>query len=127
MAEGIAKLLFAQRLYVQSAGVRHGEPDPFAAAVMEEIGVDLTRHKVQTFEDLEDSFFDVIVTLSPEAHHRALEFTRTSAVDVEYWPTFDATATQGSREQVLDAYRMVRDQLRERIRRRFGWSPTPSG
>ncbi|MFO1184679.1 MAG: protein-tyrosine-phosphatase [Bauldia sp.] len=127
MAAGIAKLLFPQRLYVESAGVRRGEADPFMAEVMEEIGVDLAKHRAHTFEDLEDSFFDVIVSLSPEAHHRALEFTRTSAVEVEYWPTFDATATQGSREQILDAYRMVRDQLRERIRRRFGWAPPPSG
>ena len=66
-----------------------------------------------------------MVTLSPEAHHRALEFTRTSAVEVEYWPTFDATATEGSREQILDAYRTVRDQLAERIRKRFGWMPPP--
>ena len=63
--------------------------------------------------------FDLIVTLSPEAHHKALELTRTSAVDVEYWPTADPTAIEGSREQRLVVYREVRDQLLRRIRERF--------
>ena len=88
---------------------------------MDELGVDLSRHRPQVFEDLEDTNFDVIVTLSPEAHHRALEFTRTLAVDVVYWPTLDATGIEGSREIVLDAYRDVRDGLRSRIRAAFGW------
>jgi len=83
---------------------------------MEEIGIDITRHKPRTFEDLEDSNFDVIVTLSPEAHHRALEFTRAMAVEVIYWPTPDPTATQGSRETMLNAYRDVRDRLAARIK-----------
>ena len=86
----------------------------FAVAVLDEIGIDIARHKPMTFEELEDwegLNFDLIVTLSPEAHHKALELTRTLAADVEYWPTLDPTAVQGSREQVLDAYRDVRDRL----------------
>ncbi len=120
MAAALAQRLLPPGIYVASAGVRRGEPDPFAVAVMEEIGIDLSRHRPLTFEDLEDSFFDVVVTLAPEAHHRALELTRTEAVEVEYWPTVDATAATGSREQILDAYRDVRDSLSKRIRERFG-------
>jgi protein-tyrosine-phosphatase len=122
----MAAALFAQMLgrtiYVGSAGVRKGELDPFAVAVMAEIGIDISRHKPMTFEELEDLEglnFDLIVTLSPEAHHRALELTHTSAVEVEYWPTVDPTDVEGSREQRLDAYRAVRDQLLKRIRERF--------
>jgi protein-tyrosine-phosphatase len=102
--------------------VRKAEIDPFAVAVMEEIGVDISRHKPMTFEDVDEwegLNFDLIVTLAPEAHHRALELTRTSAVDVEYWPTADPSATEGSRAQRLDAYREVRDQLLGRIQQRF--------
>jgi len=91
--------------------------------VMEEIGLDLTKHKPHTFEELEDwegLNFDLIVTLSPEAHHKALELTRTLASDVEYWPTPDPTGAAGNREQMLDAYRAVRDQLMAKIKQRFG-------
>jgi len=122
----IAAALFAQMfgrsIYVGSAGIRKGELDPFAVAVMDEIGLDISRHKPVTFEELEDLEglnFDLIVTLTPQAHHRALELTRTSAVDVEYWPTPDPSAVEGSRAQRLDAYRELRDQLLARIRERF--------
>jgi protein-tyrosine-phosphatase len=123
MAAGLFKELFGKSVYVGSAGVQSGELDPFAVAAMEEIGIDIGRHKPVSFEQLEDLEglnFDLIVTLSPPAHHKALELTRTVAADVEYWPTVDPTATEGSREQRLDAYRQVRDQLLARIRERFG-------
>ncbi len=123
MAEAIARHYFGREIYFASAGLKRGEADPFAVAAMEEIGVDMTRHKPQTFEDLEDSNFDLIVTLSPEAHHKALEFTRTMAVDVVYWPTPDATATQGSREAILSAYRDVRERLTARIMELLGRAP----
>jgi len=116
MAEALARHYFGREIYFASAGLKRGDPDGFAMAAMEEIGIDITRHKPRTFEDLEDSNFDVIVTLSPEAHHRALEFTRAMAVEVIYWPTPDPTATQGSRETMLDAYRAVRDRLAARIK-----------
>ena len=125
MAAAILRYLFGKRVYVQSAGVRAGETDPFAAAVMDEIGIDMTRHKPRSIEDLEDTSFDLIVTLAPEAHHKALELTRTMAVDVEYWPTMDPSAAAGSREQILQAYRAVRDQLFERIKARFGKGTAP--
>jgi protein-tyrosine-phosphatase len=122
IAAGLFAQIFGRSIYVGSAGVRKGELDPFAVAVMEEIGIDISRHKPITFEELEDwegLNLDLIVTLSPEAHHRALELTRTSAVDVEYWPTADPSAVEGNRAQRLDAYRDVREQLLARIHKRF--------
>ncbi|HXD45317.1 MAG TPA: arsenate reductase ArsC [Pseudolabrys sp.] len=123
MAAGLFRELFGKRLYVASAGVQKGELDPFVVAVMNEIGIDVSRHKPITFEELDELEglnFDLIVTLSPPAHHKALELTRTIAADVEYWPTPDPTAIEGSREQRLDAYRAVRDELLRHIRERFG-------
>ena len=125
MAASILRYLVGKRVYVQSAGVRPGDTDPFAIAVMDEIGIDMTRHQPQSIEDLEDSTFDLIVTLAPEAHHKALEFTRTMAVDVEYWPTLEPSAVAGNREQIMQSYRDVRDQLFERIKARFGLAGTP--
>jgi protein-tyrosine-phosphatase len=122
MAAALLKQMLGGLIYVGSAGVRKGELDPFAGAVMDEVGIDIHRHGPITFEELEDLEglnFDLIITLSPEAHHKALELTRTLAVDVEYWPTADPTAVEGSREQRLDAYRAVRDQLVHKIRERF--------
>jgi len=123
MAAALFRELFGKRIYVASAGVQKGELDPFVVAVMEEIGIDVSRHKPHTFEELDDLEglnFDLIVTLSPPAHHKALELTRTLAADVEYWPTSDPTAVEGSREQKLNAYRAVRDHLMKQIRERFG-------
>jgi protein-tyrosine-phosphatase len=125
MAAAILRHLTGKRIYVQSAGVRPGEPDAFAVAAMDEIGIDISRHKPQSIEDLEDTSFDLIVTLAPEAHHKALELTRAMAVDVEYWPTLDPSAASGSREQILQSYRAVRDQLFERIKARFGLGAAP--
>jgi len=116
IAEALARHFFGRDIYFASAGLKQGEPNGFAIAVMQEIGVDISRHKPHSFEDLADTNFDVIVTLSPEAHHRALEFTRTMSVDVVYWPTPDATAAQGARETILDAYREVRERLAARIK-----------
>jgi len=124
MAAGLFKQMIGRTSYVASAGVNKDELDPFAVAALEEVGIDISRHRPMTFEELEDwegLNFDLIVTLSPEAHHKALELTRTIAADVEYWPTPDPTAIEGTREQRLSAYREVRDQLTERIKARFGW------
>ena len=122
MAAALFRQYFRRSSYVASAGVKKGELDPFAVAAMDEIGIDIGKHKPMTFEELEDwegLNFDLIVTLAPEAHHRALEATRTLAAEVEYWPTPDPTVGEGSREQRLDAYREVRELLSRRIRERF--------
>jgi protein-tyrosine-phosphatase len=126
MAEAIMRHFHGQRIFVASIGVRAGEPDPFVVAVMDEIGIDVSRHRAKSFEELDDDYFDLVVTLSPEAHHHALEMTRTMACEVEFWPTFDPTAVEGSRDARLDAYREVRDTLMQRINARFPMGPVPS-
>ncbi|WP_210497007.1 low molecular weight phosphatase family protein [Microvirga antarctica] len=122
MAEAIARHYFGRSIYVQSAGVHKGETSGFTTAALDEIGIDGSKHKPRTLDELEEwegLNFDLIVSLSPEAHHAALELTRTLAADVEYWPTQDPTLVTGSREQMLDAHRNVRDGLVYRIRMRF--------
>ena len=119
MAAAILKHLAGNRIYVESAGVRPSEPDPFAIAVMEEMGIDMSHHDPVSIADLHDMSFDLIVTLAPEAHHQALELAHRYAIDVEYWPTPDPTLASGSREQILDAYRAVRDRLLAKIKQRF--------
>ncbi|HVY88676.1 MAG TPA: low molecular weight phosphatase family protein [Hyphomonadaceae bacterium] len=128
MAAAILRHLTGRRIYVESAGLRAGSLDAFATAAMQEIGIDISGHTPRTLAELHDTSFDLIVTLSPEAHHQALELTRTMAVDVEYWPTFDASVMVGhaSREQIMEAYRSVRDQLFQRIKERFGLMGGPA-
>ena len=115
MAEALARYHFGRDIFFCSVGVRPGHLDSFAVAAMEEVGIDISKHRPRVFADLEDEAFDAIVSLSPEAHHSALEYTRTMFVEVIYWPTLDPTAVQGSRAQMLDAYRGVRDGLQRRI------------
>lgn len=115
MAEAIASAMLPSGVFVASAGVRKGERDPFVDAVLEEEGLSIPKRQPRTLEDLDDDYFDLVVTLSPEAHHAALELTRSSAVEVEYWPMPDPSGTTGTRNQILDAYRDVRDRIKERI------------
>jgi len=123
MAEGILKHLCGRQLFVDSVGARPGELDPFAVQVMDEIGIDISKHRPKAFEDLEDDSFDVIISLSPEAQHKAVELTRTMACEVLFWRTFDPSIVEGSRETRLDAFRQVRDQLIQRIKAQFATRP----
>jgi len=125
MAEGIAKRLLGGRVYIDSVGVRRRDIDPFVIAVLEEIGISVAKHRPKTFEELEDSSFDLVVSLSPEAQHKAVEMTRVMACEVEFWHTFDPSVIEGSREMRLDAYRAVCDELMRRIAQRFALSPPP--
>jgi protein-tyrosine-phosphatase len=119
MAEGLLKHLLGHRIYVDSVGVRAREIDPFVIEVMDELGIDLSRHRGKNFENLEDTSYDLIVSLSPEAQHKAVELTRTMACEVEFWNTLDPTIFEGNRETRLQAYREVRDTLNKRIEERF--------
>ena len=119
MAEALARAALPKGVYVNSAGVRKGDPDPFVGAVLSEIGLEPPKRQPQTLEELEDDFFDLIVTLAPEAHHQALELARHNAVEVVYWPTPDPTAATGTREQILGAYREVREHLSRLITARI--------
>lgn len=121
IAEILARQALPTTTFVASAGVRAGERDPFVDAVLAEDGLSLEGRQPRTIDDLEDDYFDLIVTLAPEAHHAALELTRSMAVDVEYWPTADPTTATGTREQIMAAYRDVRERLKARIAKRFGF------
>ncbi len=125
MAEAFLKHLHGTRVYVDSAGLRRREIDAFVVAVMNEVGIDLSGFRPKIFEDLHDMSFDLVVALSPAAQHHAVEMTRTMACEVAYWPTFDPTAVEGTREMRLGAYREVRDALRARILERFPPPPKP--
>ena len=119
------KYLHGKQVYVDSVGVRAQDVDGFVIAVMDEIGIDVTKHRSKTFDDLEDDSFDLIISLSPEAQHKAVDMTRTMACDVEFWNTLDPTIVEGSREDRLEAYRSVRDGLMRRIRERFPVTGAP--
>ena len=128
MAEGLMKHLYGSRVYVDSVGVRRGgETDGFIIAVLDEIGVDISRHRPKVFDDLEDHSFDLVITLSPEAQHRAIELTRTMHCEVEFWHTLDPSIIEGNREARLEAYRQVRDQLHRRLIDRFAPPTRPGG
>ena len=120
MAEGILKFLHGDRIYIDSVGVRDREIDGFCITVMDEIGIDMSQHNSKSFDDLEDSYFDLVVPMSPGAQHKAVEMTRAMACEVEYWNTFDPSIIESEdRDTMLEAYRTVRDQLMERIKERF--------
>ena len=128
MAASLMRLIYGDRIFVDSCGLKLGEDiDPFVVAVMDELGADLSGHHVKRFEDLADGSFDIVVSLTPEAQHRAVEMSRGRSVDIEYWPTADPTLAEGSREARLQAYRSVRDDLKTRIFERFGKPSTFGG
>ncbi|NMG41772.1 protein-tyrosine-phosphatase [Chelativorans sp. ZYF759] len=120
IAESLARSLLPSSTFIASAGVRAGERDPFVDAVLEEAGLPARAQQSVALEDMEDAYFDLIVTLAPEAHHAALELTRTMAIDVEYWPTPDPSVATGTRTQIVEAYRDVLMRLKDRIELRFG-------
>ncbi len=113
------RYLHGKRIYVNSVGLRAQPVDPFAVAALDEIGINIADHQPKTFDDLEDDFFDLVISLSPEAQHRAVEMTRTSHCEIEFWPTLDPSIIIGNRETRLDAYRTLRDELQSRLQTRF--------
>jgi protein-tyrosine-phosphatase len=129
MAEGMMKRYYGQRAYVQSAGVHNDlEIDGFSIAVCDELGIELSRHRSRSFDEMQDwgddlSAFDLVVALSPASQRRALELTRYYHLEVEYWPILDPTGLGETREDKLASYRQARDQIRERLLARFG-APT---
>jgi len=126
MAEGLMKKFYGQATYIQSAGVHNDlEIDGFAISVCEELGIELSRHRSRSFEEMQQwgddlSGFDLIVALSPASQRQALEFTRYYHLDVEYWPIMDPTGIGESRADKLVSYRQTRDQIVAQMRERFG-------
>jgi len=124
MAEALMRHFHGKQIWVESVGVHKGEPDPMAIVVMDEIGIDISKHRPRSFEEMEDNFFDLVISLSPEAQHHAVEMTRTMSCEVEFWNTLDPSMFEGSREQRLEIYRQVRDQLERHILKRFPLAPS---
>ena len=126
MAEGIMKKMFGSDTYVQSAGVKgEMEIDGFCIAVCEEIGVELSRHRVRSFDEMEEwgddlSSFDLVVALSPASQRKALDLTRLFHLDVVYWPIMDPTGLGETRDAKLNAYRQTRDQIIQQLRDKWG-------
>ena len=126
MAEGIMKKLYGTGTYVQSVGVINDlEIDGFSIAVCDEIGVELSRHRSRSFDEMERwgddlSSFDLIVALSPASQRRALELTRLFHLTVEYWPILDPTGIGETREMKLVSYRQTRDQIKSKLREKWG-------
>ena len=125
MAASLLRYIHGKRVYVDSVGVRAMPVDPFAVVALDEIGIDISSHQPKAFDELEDDFFDLVISLSPEAQHRAVEMTRTSSCEIEFWPTMDPSVTMGNREMRLMGYRSLRDQLLKRIGERFPGSGGP--
>lgn len=123
MAAALMRYLYGKFVYVDSVGVRGGEIDPMAVEVMNELGIDLSKHVAKTFDDLEDTSFDLVISLTPPAHHKAVDLVRTMAIEAEYWPTPDPTLVEGSRDQRLFAYRALRDDLLKKLKDRFDAKP----
>ena len=124
MAEALMRHFHGKQIWVESVGVHKGEPDPMAIVVMDEIGIDISKHRPRSFEEMEDNFFDLVISLSPEAQHHAVEMTRTMSCEVEFWNTLDPSMFEGSREQRLEIYRQVRDQLERHSLKRFPLAPS---
>lgn len=128
MAKGLMGRLYGRKLFVESCGLHpSNDTDPFMVQVMNEVGLDLSKHRPKTFEELEDGSFDLVISLTPQAQHRAVELARSSATEILYWPTSDPTLTEGRRDAVLDAYRRTRDELQARILAHFGAPSTFGG
>lgn len=125
MAEGMLKYLLGRRIYVQSCGMRVGDLDAFAVLVMDEIGIDISKHRPRSFEELEDACFDLVISLSPEAQHHAVELTRHNATELEFWNMPDPSLETGARDQILASYRLLRDRLMQRIVERFRTEALP--
>lgn len=128
MAAAMLRHFFPKAMYVASVGILKGHHDPFVDIVMDEIGIDMKKHRPMTFDELEELEglnFDLVISLAPEAHHHAVDLTRSLSVETEYWPTPDPDTTIENREQRLVAYRAVRDLLLDRIKARFLDPPPP--
>ena len=131
MAEGIMKKMYGMRCYIQSVGVKNDlEIDGFSIAVCAELGVELSRHRSRSFDEMEDwgddlSSFDLVLALSPASQRRALDLTQFYHLDVEYWPILDPTGLGDTREARMIGYRQARDQIISRLTERFGPASEP--
>ena len=120
MAEAMIKVTYPGKIFADSCGVSPGNPDGFAIAVMEEIGINLNTHQPKSFDDLDSAFYDVIISFSPEAHEAAVALTQSMDCETLYWPVDNLANLTGSRDERLRAYRHVRDIIQCNLERYLG-------
>ncbi len=120
MAEAMIKDSFPRKIFADSCGVTPGIQDGFAIAAMQEIGVDMSAHQPKSFDDLDSGFYDVIISFSPEAHAAAEALTMNMDCITLYWPVDNLAGLTGSRDEMLRAYRHVRDDIRSKLSIYFG-------
>lgn len=122
MAEALTRALYGTRFFVESAGLEPAERDPFVISVMNEIGIDMSADRPLAIDAVDAGAFDLVICMTPESCAVVKDRVRAQAVEVEFWPTLDpfAKGETGSREQRLEAYRHLRDDLKALIEKRFG-------
>ncbi|MFC3050579.1 arsenate reductase/protein-tyrosine-phosphatase family protein [Kordiimonas pumila] len=121
MAEALAMKHSKRRMFVESAGLIAGALDPFTVAAMAEEGLQIEQHKAQTIADIDLPLFELVIALTPESHERLTKMVGPET-KLEYWATPDPSDAEGTRNQVMDSYRLVRDHLECRIADRFNFS-----
>jgi arsenate reductase len=125
IAEGLMKKQFGTSIYAQSVGVESDlEIDGFAIAVCKEINVELGRHQVRSFDEMEKLgehmvAFDVIIALSKASYHKVLKIVPDKNIEVVYWPIKDPVFTSERREEKITVYRLIRNQLQALITEAF--------
>ena len=122
MAEAMMKARFPGKVFVDSCGIHPGSMDSFTVQVMAEMDIDVSRHEPKNFNDLQDGYFDLVVCFSEESHAIAKDFVKGKSMELEFWPIYDAGLTSENQQLRLDAYRMVRDAIADRLGERFGGS-----
>lgn len=118
MAAALARQAFPGRIIARSVGVNGGKADAFVHEVMEEIGIDMSVHTPHILDELVANHFDLVITLSEDA----AEAVRRKGLEVgaiEEWQVDDPSLVEGNRDLVLNAYRDLRDNLRQRVRARL--------
>ena len=121
MAAGMMRHFYGSKVFVASCGVRAGEADGFAIAVMEEIDISIAKHRPQSFDDLTDTSFDLVISLSPEAHHRAPEndLVEPYAPDAPLATRLHAITLVGGEYQTHDYYMTVGPQFTDPVARQL--------
>ena len=113
MAEAWVNSLRNKEWQAYSAGIETHGMNPNAVSVMQEIGVDMSRHHSKNVDELHDKTFDLVVTVCDHAAEHCPSLPAYN--DVKHVPFDDppALAKQAeSSDDALNSYRRVRDEIR---------------
>lgn len=113
MAEGLARSMLGSHLLVQSAGSTPSHVNPHAIEVMHEVGIDLTTHRSKSVDSIDPSSVDLVITLcAEEVCPVFLGSMRHLHVPIPDPATNDPSI---SRDQMLERFRLARDEIRARL------------